>query len=72
MLGNLRHLTGAQAGLLDARIARDAAASLERLEAELSKRIGQQQAMGARTGAPEASPEKYRDAVAEYFKKLSK
>lgn len=71
-LGNLRHLTGAQAGLLDARINQDAVTSLERLEVELNKRLGQQQPEGARTGAPESSPEKYRDAVAEYFKKLSK
>ena len=71
-LWNLRHLTGAEAGLLDSRIAHDAAASLERLEVELNKRIAQQQAQGARTGAPESAPEKYRDAVAEYFKKLSK
>jgi hypothetical protein len=68
---NLRHLTGAQDGLLDERISRDAAVSLQRLELELSKRLAEQQAEGARTGKPEASPEKYRDAVAEYFKKLS-
>jgi len=71
-LWNLRHLTGAQRGLLDARISQDAAASLERLEMELNKRAAQQQAQGARIGAPENAPEKYRDAVAEYFKKLSK
>jgi hypothetical protein len=71
-LWNLRHLTGAQDGLLDARISQDAVTSLERLEVELNKRTGQQHAEGARTGAPESSPEKYRDAVAEYFKKLSK
>ncbi len=71
-LWNLQHLTGAEAGLLDSRISQDAVISLERLEVELSKRVGQQQAQGARSGAPEGSPEKYRDAVAEYFKKLSK
>ncbi len=71
-LWNLRHLTGAQSGLLDARISQDAAASLERLELELNKRLGQQEPQGARTGAPESAPEKYRDAVAEYFRKLSK
>jgi hypothetical protein len=68
---NLHHLTGAQAGLLDARINHDAIASLERLEMELNKRMAQAQAQGARTGASEAAPEKYRDAVSEYFKKLS-
>ncbi len=71
-LWNLRHLTGAQAGLLDARINQEAVISLQRLEMELNKRVAQQQPQGTRTGAPEPAPEKYRDAVAEYFKKLSK
>jgi len=71
-LWNLRHLTGAQDGLLDARISRDAVTSLERLEVELNKRVTQKQTPDARSGAPELSPEKYREAVAEYFKKLSK
>jgi hypothetical protein len=70
-LWNLHHLTGAQAGLLDTRINHDAVASLERLEMELNKRMAQAQAQGARTGAPEPAPEKYREAVSEYFKKLS-
>jgi len=70
-LGNLHHLTGAQAGLLDSRINGDATTSLERLEAELSKRVAAQNSGGARTGAAEKSPEQYRDAVAEYFKRLS-
>ncbi len=70
-LWNLHHLTGAQSGLLETRISQDAAASLERLEMELDKRVAQGQAQGARTGAPESAPEKYREAVSEYFKKLS-
>jgi hypothetical protein len=70
-LGTLQHLTGAQAGLLDARISQDAFLSLQRLEVELNKRVVQQEAGGTRTGAREESPEKYRDAVAGYFKKLS-
>ncbi len=57
--------------MLQATIGQDAVASLERLEAELSRRLGEQQAQGARSGAPEVAAEKYRDAVAEYFKKLS-
>ena len=68
----MQHLTGAESGLLDARLSREAVISLERLEVELNKRAEQQRAQGTRTGATEASPEKYRDAVAEYFKKLSK
>lgn len=71
-LGNMQHLTGAQAGLLDARLSREALVSLERLEVELNKRALEQRSTGTRTAAPEQSPEQYRDAVAEYFKKLSK
>jgi hypothetical protein len=37
----------------------------------LIRRAGLQQA-GARTGAPEPAPEKYRDALAQYFRTLSK
>ncbi|HEX3685491.1 MAG TPA: hypothetical protein VHU83_23355 [Bryobacteraceae bacterium] len=70
-LGYLHNLN-ADAGLLDGRISRDAVSSLERLEMELNRRVTQQQIQGARTGAPESAPEKYRDAVAEYFRKLSK
>ncbi|MFL6447614.1 MAG: hypothetical protein ACJ746_07975 [Bryobacteraceae bacterium] len=70
-LGNLQHLTGAQDGLLEARISQDALTSLQRLEAELGKRVAQQQNEGTRTGAHEDSPEKYHDAVAGYFRRLS-
>lgn len=69
-LGSLRTLY-ADPGILQSTISQDAVTRLERLEIELSRRVGEPQAEGARTGAPEASPEKYRDAVAEYFKKLS-
>ncbi len=69
-LGYLRDLN-ADPGVLQATIGQDAVASLERLEAELSRRLGEQQAQGARSGAPETAAPKYRDAVAEYFKKLS-
>lgn len=71
-IGTLQHLTGAEAGLLDARLSREAMVSLERLEVELNKRASEERKDGTRTGAPEASPEKYRDSVAQYFKKLSK
>jgi hypothetical protein len=69
-IGHLR-LVNSQAGLLDARINEDAVTSLARLELELARRVGQQQA-GSRTGAPETAPEKYRDALAEYFRSLSR
>jgi hypothetical protein len=61
----------AQSGLLDARLNQDALTNLGRLELELQRRLGQQNA-GARTAGPENTPEAYRDAVAEYFRTLSK
>ena len=69
-LGYLRDLN-ADPRVLQATIGQDAVASLERLEAELSRRLGEQQGQGARSGAAELPAEKYRDAVAEYFRKLS-
>jgi hypothetical protein len=69
-LGHLRDLN-ADPNVLQATIGQDAIASLERLEAELSRRLGEQQTQGARSGSPENPSEKDRDAVAEYFKKLS-
>ena len=69
-MGALRKLNG-DPSILQSTIGDDAVTHLERLEVELNKRLGEQQATGARSGSPEASPEKYRDAVAEYFKKLS-
>jgi hypothetical protein len=70
-LGSLRSLN-ADPKLLQSAIGQDAVSHLQRLELELSRRLGEPPAaLGARTGAAEPSPEKYRDAVAEYFKKLS-
>ncbi len=69
-LGYLRDLN-ADPKVLQATIGQDAVASLERLEAELSRRLGEQQGQGARSGAAELPAEKYRDAVADYFRKLS-
>ncbi len=69
-LGYLRDLK-ANPGVLQSTIGDDAVASLERLEVELSQRAVQRQTLGARSGARESAPEKYQDAVAEYFKKLS-
>jgi len=68
-MGSLRRMD-AQSGLLDARLAGNAMLSLERLELELTRRLTQK--AGARTGAPENVPESYRDAVATYFRTLSK
>jgi hypothetical protein len=69
-LGYLRDLN-ADPRVLQATIGQDAVASLERLEAELTRRLGEQQAQGARSTSLETPSDKYRDAVAEYFKKLS-
>ena len=41
------------------------------LEVELSRRLGKD-GENARTAASESAPEKYRDAVAEYYKRLSR
>jgi hypothetical protein len=68
-MGSLRRMD-AQSGLLDARLTSNAMLSLERLELELTRRMTQK--AGARTGAPENVPEGYRDAVATYFRTLSK
>jgi hypothetical protein len=70
-LGYLR-LLHADPNVLQTTIGQDAVSRLERLEVELARRTGDlQQLDGARLRAPEDSPEKYRDAVAEYFRKLS-
>jgi hypothetical protein len=70
-IGSLR-LLNADPNVLQSTIGQDAVTRLERLEVELARRSGElQQLEGARLRAPEDSPEKYRDAVAEYFKKLS-
>jgi hypothetical protein len=70
-IGSLR-LLNADPNVLQSTIGQDAVTRLERLEVELARRAGDlQQLEGARLRAPEDSPEKYKDAVAEYFKKLS-
>jgi hypothetical protein len=70
-IGSLR-LLNADPNVLQSTIGQDAVSRLERLEVELARRAGElQQLEGARLRAPEDSPEKYKDAVAEYFKKLS-
>jgi hypothetical protein len=70
-LWSLNRLYGARSGLLDSRISHEVLPSLERLEVELSRRLGND-GENARTAASESAPEKYRDAVAEYFNRLSR
>ncbi len=67
---NLQDLQNADAGELDRRLSREVLPSLERLEVDL-KREGKMPPEGGRVAATEPTPDTYRDAVAEYFKKLS-
>jgi hypothetical protein len=70
-LWSLNRLYGARSGLLESRISHEVLPSLERLEVELTRRLGTD-GENARTAANESAPEKYRGAVAEYFKRLSR
>jgi hypothetical protein len=70
-LWSLNRLYGAQSGLLESRISHEVLPNLERLEAELRRRAGSE-GEDARTAASEPAAEKYRDAVAEYFRRLSR
>jgi hypothetical protein len=67
----LQDLQGADPNELSRRLNREVLPTLERLEVEL-KRQGNAPPEGGRVAAAENAPETYRDAVAEYFKKLSK
>ncbi len=69
-VGSLRHLDDSRAGELEARLNGELVPSLERLEAELSRRLDDG-SESPRTAAAETAPEQYRDAVAKYFRKLS-
>jgi hypothetical protein len=70
-LWSLNRLYGARSGLLESRISHEVLPSLERLEVKLTRRVGNE-GENARTAASESAPEKYRNAVAEYFKRLSR
>jgi hypothetical protein len=70
-LGGLRHLNDSRSGELEARLNREILPSLERLEIALNRRVSEQN-QSPRTAAPELAPESYRDAVAQYFRKLSR
>ena len=69
-VGSLRHLDDSRAGEMEARLRQDLLPNLERLEAELSRRL--EGTFGApRMNRNETAPEQYRDAVAKYFRTLS-
>lgn len=69
-VGSLRHLDDSRAGEMEARLSRELMPNLERLEAELSRRL-EGGTESPRTAAAETAPEQYRDAVAKYFRTLS-
>ena len=54
------------------RLTRAVLPELERLEAELRQKLEAKGGGDVRTAAPETAPAGYADAVAEYFRKLSK
>lgn len=71
-LGYLVRLYHADPSVLRTAINEDAVTNLERLEMELTRQVNNGHGIsGARTPAPEQTPEKYRQAVADYFQKLS-
>ncbi len=69
-VGALRHLDESRAGEMEARLRQDLLPNLERLEAELSRRL-EDPAGAQRMNRNEPAPEQYRDAVAKYFRTLS-
>jgi hypothetical protein len=69
-LGYLQRIYQTRDGELGARLDHEALPNLERLELELSRKATE--AGGARTAGVETAPDNYKDAVAEYFRKLSK
>jgi hypothetical protein len=69
-VGALRHLDESRADEMEARLRQDLLPNLERLEAELSRRL-ESSAGAPRMNKNELAPEQYRDAVAKYFRTLS-
>jgi hypothetical protein len=57
---------------LDARIGREILPKLEALEVQLRRQAGEAETGQVRSGASDRVPAGYTDAVAEYFRKLSK
>jgi hypothetical protein len=68
-LGYLQRIYQTRDGELSARLDHEMLPNLERLELEISRKATE--AGGARTAAAETAPDKYKDAVANYFRKLS-
>lgn len=69
-IGSLRRINS-EAGRFDSILNQDAITNLARVELELTRRLSVLQ-LGAREGAPEAPAERYREALANYYRQLSK
>jgi hypothetical protein len=67
----LQDLQGADPAELAARLNSEVLPTLQRIEVDL-KRQAKMPPDAGRVAAPEPTPDNYGDAVAEYFKKLSK
>lgn len=61
-----------QGAELDDRLKRQVLPSIEQLELLLRRKVDEQRAGNIRSGTPDVVPPGYADAVAEYFRKLSK
>ena len=70
VIRELEQINMAQPGLLAARLNQELLPALERLEIEVKRQAGEE-GNAARSAKPENAPDGYRDAVAEYFRKLS-
>jgi hypothetical protein len=57
---------------LDARISREILPKLEALEVQLRRQAAEQESGQVRSGGADRVPAGFTDAVAEYFRKLSK
>jgi hypothetical protein len=69
VLGDLQRLGQADPGVLAARLNQEVLPAIERLELQLKRQAGNDSAHATR---PDPAPAPYRDAVAEYFRRLSK
>ena len=69
VLRDLQRLGHADPGVLAARLNQEMLPAIERLEVQLKRQAGND---SAHTAKPDPAPAQYRDAVAEYFRRLSK
>lgn len=72
LAGSIRRLNEGDAREFRDRLNREILPALDRMEIELRRRLDEQLAANVRTATPEKAPDGYADAVAEYFRRLSK